>query len=136
MELKVQLKQAGKKGSSIETGRLIFERPPKTVEELLTMTVKACLNNFRNKKSGEVLLNQEQIEDMSVSGKIGFGIVEGNRDIKDEEAIANTLQSFEDGMVALFIDDKRYEELDAKLALSGEETLTFVKLILLAGRMW
>ena len=113
MDLNVQIKQAGRKAAAIETHKISYERVPETVEELLTMTVKANLSAFRKKDN-----------------------IKGNKEITTETAIKTAIEGFEDGLVALFIDDKRYESLDEELNLTGSETLTFVKLTMLAGRMW
>ena len=56
--------------------------------------------------------------------------------ISEEEAVKNVLQAFEDGLVAVFIDGNRYESLDNTILLTGKETITFVKLVMLTGRMW
>ncbi|MBQ9960463.1 MAG: hypothetical protein IJP00_01000 [Firmicutes bacterium] len=113
MELKVQIKQAGRKASAIENHIILYEHAPESVGELLVMTVQKTLEDFKKKDD-----------------------LKGNKDISTDTAIKNALQSFEDGLVALFIDDKRYEDIDEKLSLTGSETLTFVKLTMLAGRMW
>jgi len=138
MEFKVQIKQAGKKVNSITTAVLHLKNNPSTVEELLRLTVKATLAGFKERAGNEdaVLLSNQKIEDMASSGKISFSLLEGNSKADEDSAIENALQSFEDGLVALFIDDTRYEDLKQSLSLSGNETLTFVKLTMLAGRMW
>lgn len=113
MELKVQIKQAGRKAAGIETRAIEYQRTPGTVRELVTMTVEANVKEFRQKED-----------------------LKGNKDVDIFSAVDTALQAFEDGLVALFIDDKRFENLDEALNLTGSETLTFVKLTMLAGRMW
>lgn len=104
MDLKVQMKQAGKKATSIETSILHIDNKPSTVEELLILTVKSTLK--------------------------------GRKNIDQKTAINTCLEAFEDGLIALFIDDNRYENLKDKIELTGNEVLTFIKLTMLAGRMW
>jgi len=113
MILKVQIKQAGRKASAIETRTIEYKKAPGTVRQLVTMTVEANVKEFRRKED-----------------------LKGNKDVDIFSAVDTALQAFEDGLVALFIDDKRFENLDEALNLTGSETLTFVKLTMLAGRMW
>lgn len=56
--------------------------------------------------------------------------------MSEEAAIENALQCFEDGMVAVFVDSTRIEELDCKLSLTEGSHVIFVKLTFLVGRMW
>jgi len=147
MELKVQLKQAGKKENRIVTAKLILNGQPETVRELIEYTVIATHNAYesRQKKreniiSGEgesiLLFSEEEMADMAAAGKIGFDFLKNDRTISQADAIETAIQSFEDGISALFIDGERYEDLDEALELDGTEILTFVKLAMLAGRMW
>lgn len=138
MELKVQMKQTGKKSNSIVTTGLYLKNTPSTIEELLIMTVKATLAGFKKKALNEeaILISTEQIDDMASSGKVSFGFIEGNKNIDEKDAIKTVIEAFEDGLVALFIDDIRFEDLKEHINLTGNETLTFVKLTMLAGRMW
>ena len=82
-----------------------------------------------------VLTNQE-IEEKSASGKIGFGLIYGQKNPKLESSIQAALQCFEDGMVVLFVDGVQLERLEDEVQLLEGSELTFVKLIPLAGRMW
>ena len=62
--------------------------------------------------------------------------VKSEKTISEKQAVETTLQAFEDGLVAVFVDGKRYEELNEELHLIGNEVITFVKLTMLSGRMW
>lgn len=147
MELIVQLKQAGKRENKIQTAKLILAKKPNTLEELIRYTVSATFHLYQEKRnktkryeSGDlsqlVILPEEQIEDASASGKIDFGFLHGRSRVTESEAIETALDAFRDGLVAVFIDKKRQEDLADRLNLSGNETITFVKLTMLAGRMW
>ena len=103
---------------------------PKTVEDLLVFTVRAMLTDFREIYHEIMLVNQ------AVSGKIGDEGSKGKTEVPEKKAVETALQAFEDGLVAVFVDGERYESLEDKLELSGEETITFVRLAMLAGRMW
>ena len=147
MNLNVQVKQAGKKVNKIKKVVMEIKEPPKTVEELLIAAVKQTRELFvqKRKKSEKLeqgdlsqvsLYNEEQIEDMASVGKVVFGFSLNNRVPSEKEAIETALQAFEDGLVAIFIEGTRYEDIKSPLALVGEETVTFVKLTMLTGRLW
>ena len=147
MNLNVQVKQAGKKVNKIKTVVMEIKEPPKTVEELLIAVVKQTRELFvqKHKKSEKLeqgdlsqvsLYNEEQIEDMASVGKVVFGFSLNNRVPSEKEAIETAFQAFEDGLVAIFIEGTRYEDIKSPLALVGEETVTFVKLTMLTGRLW
>ena len=147
MELKVQIKQAGKRENKIVSAKLILKENPSTIQELLTSTVKAtyAMHNakvnlqtaFENGDLSEVLLlSEEELQDRAAGGKIDFGFLKNDKMISEEKAVEVALQAFQDGLVAVFIDGKRYENEEDLITLTGEETITFVKLVMLSGRMW
>lgn len=147
MILKVQMKQAGRRGAKITTASLPLGKTPDTIEELIILTVKTTHGDFKRRvensdklEEGELegfdILSPIMIEDKAASGKIGFGRIENKKVVSEKKAVETALQAFEDGIVAIFIDENRYENLQDKLSLTGDETVTFVKLAMLAGRMW
>ena len=147
MELKVQMKQAGKRDNAIVTAKLLLKKNPSTIKELLANTVKTThamhyakldkTDAFENGiLSEDILLSEEEIDDKASGGKIDFGFLKNEKLISEEEAVKNVLQAFEDGLVAVFIDGNRYESLDNTILLTGKETITFVKLVMLTVRMW
>lgn len=146
MELKVQVKQAGKRQNKITTERLKLEKKPETVGELLQLSVKASRLAFLERMKGtrsedqelysQLILSEERLEEKAASGKVGFGRITNEKTVSEEKAVETARQAFEDGIIALFIDNVRYEEFDTPLSLTGDETVTFVKLTMLAGRMW
>ena len=147
MELKVQIKQAGKREQKIQTAKLILPKKPETVEELLRYTVTATYHTFQEKRKRTALfeagrtipsliLTEEEMEKGADSGKIDFGFLRNSNQVSEEDAVANALLAFEDGLIAVFIDKERKEDLSEKLDLTGNETITFVKLTMLAGRLW
>lgn len=147
MELKVQIKQAGKKENKIVTARLFIKNTPKTIGELLIAAVKATHGQFKEKikqmeafENGDLsaimLFSQEQLEQKAASGKIDFGFLKSSHNVSEKKAIETAVQAFEDGLIALFIDGIRYEEIKEQITLTGEEMVTFVRLTMLSGRLW
>lgn len=147
MELNVQVKQAGRRESKVVTAKLLLGKTPATIKELIAYTVKATLAEFNSKtkqieafENGSleqaIVYTEDELDDMASAGKIDFGFLKSDKTVSEETAVDNALQAFEDGIVAVFIDGKRYEDAGEMLELTGGEVVTFVKLTMLAGRMW
>ena len=130
MKFNVELKQASGKNHRIVKQEMEIEGHPSTVRELLEGTARSVYNAFLERKRSRV---PEQIES---EGKISFGFFYNDKEVPEEDAVSTALQAFEDGIAVLFIDGVRYEDLDSKINADDIETLTFVKLTMLAGRLW
>lgn len=147
MELKVQIKQAGRRENKIVTAKLLLKQAPKTVEELISYAVKAThtahyekaneIEAFENGDLSQVIIyTQDELEQKAAEGRIDFGFLKSDKKVSEKKAVQTAMQAFEDGLVAVFIDGQRYENATDKLELTGKETITFVRLTMLSGRMW
>lgn len=140
MRIRVSKKSVSGKKNSIR--QVIYEYPkcPATVRELLEETVKLCLADYNGRReAGTDILRvfpQTELEDQAVAGKIAFGINYGEKAAAEKEAVKNALQCFEDGIVAVFADGVRLENLEEPLTIGEDSEVTFVRLTMLAGRMW
>jgi hypothetical protein len=54
-------------------------------------------------------------------------------EVDDDVAVAVALQAFEDGLYFVFLDGQQQEDLDAEVRLRPDSTLTFIRLVALAG---
>ena len=147
MYIRVNVKQMGKRRQTIKERLCEIAGCPGTVRELILAVVASEVEayNQRLKDAGESLkedaapredgllkyLTREEIGDQAQTGKISFGALYG-----EEEAAANALQSFEDGIYRIFLDGKPLETLDEQISVTEETVFTFVRLVMLAGRMW
>ena len=105
----------------------------------MTELTRAGVEDYnRRHQEPEILkcLTKENIEDQAERGKISFGVIYGEKEADQEEAAANALQSFEDGIYRIFLDGKPLETLDEQISVTEETVFTFVRLVMLAGRMW
>lgn len=139
MNVIVNLKSIGKKRNSVKEEIFFLENRPKTVRQLIEETVKTCVKDYKERREGQELLKgltKEEIEDQAAAGKVSFGVNYGERDADLEEALSNALQSYEDGIYRIFIEDEEAGALDAPAFITEETKLTFVRLTMLAGRMW
>lgn len=140
MRLKVNRKSVSGKKSKIK--QVIFEYPrcPLTVGELLEETVKICVSDYnRRKEAGTDIMEvfaKEDMEEKALEGKLSFGVNYGDGYAEEKSAVDNALQCFEDGLVAVFVDGVWHEGLMEPLHLKEGSEITFVRLTMLAGRMW
>ncbi|WP_336618336.1 hypothetical protein [Bacteroides acidifaciens] len=139
MRVYVQVKQLGNRKCSIEKIPVDFPIPPVDVQELIEAIVswQVCEYNERLQQS-EVLkyLTQEEVENKATSGKVGFAVNYNGKPAAEVEAITNALQSYEDGIFRIFIDDAEAGDLSSPILLEEDSTLTFIRLAMLSGRLW
>ena len=100
------------------------------------MKISVNVKGASRKKASIVQLIYEYPEGpLSVSGfltetvRICLGQYNEKRD-------SDALLAFEDGLIALFADGKRYEDKEEIMPLHDGSEVTFVRLTFLAGRMW
>jgi len=110
-----------------------------TVKELLTEFVTINVEKFNEGYTENDIvpyLTDKKINDLSDAGKISFGVDYNEQKQDLEKAIENTLQSYEDGIYRVFVNDEEMGEIDCEINLKENDELTFVRLTMLAGRMW
>ena len=140
MQVQVNVKRIGKRRNAIET-RPYEIGEVHDVGGLLAAFVTAEVARFNERAtSGETVLRyltNEEIADAATVGKIGFG-ADYNGQVQDlDTAIENTRQSFEDGIYRIFINGNEVgDALDTPVTLRENDEITFVRLTMLAGRMW
>lgn len=140
MDLKVNIKQVGKRAVA-PSFTLHYGTEPQTLRELIETTVRLCIDAYQDKirqgDGGARALDKEEIEKKSVMGAITFGLMSGNGSVPDkEEAAAVAVQGFEDGLYRVFCGGEELTELSEKPKLADGDVLTFVRLTMLAGRLW
>ncbi len=162
MNIKVNLKRLGKRRAEVETRNYEISGVPATVTELILAVTEAGVGEYNRRLTesqepsgteqgiaasgnrnpeGEkrqllTWLTREEIEDRAQAGKVAFGINYGGREANLAKAQANALQSFEDGIYRIFLDDRPLEELEERIQITEDSVFTFVRLTMLAGRMW
>ena len=109
-----------------------------TTKDLITELVKINVEKF-NKKIDErdilSIMTNENIAKAARIGKIGDE-VHGDKKANLEKALDTAYLAFEDGLYCIFINDEQTEKLDDSLNLKDGDILTFIRLTMLAGRMW
>ena len=140
MQVQVNVKRIGKRRNAIET-RPYEIGEVRDVGGLIAAFVTAEVTRFNARAEvGETALRyltSEEITNAAVVGKIGFD-ADYNGQVQDlTAAIENARQSFEDGIYRIFINgDEVGGTLDTPVMLRENDEITFVRLTMLAGRMW
>lgn len=139
MKVFVNVKQIGKRKNKIDRKEYEISGEIKTVKELLTEFVTINVKKFNEGLIEEYVvpyLTDEKISDLSDAGKISFGVDYNGKKQDLEKAIENALQSYEDGIYRIFVNDEEMGEIESEIELKEKDELTFVRLTMLAGRMW
>lgn len=137
MHLYINMKQLGKRKNMVDKVAFSYEKVPESLRELIGETVKLCVADYIDRMDrGEAVLSEKKIEDMSQIGKIAFGIVYGEKKPDVQKAIETAVQGFGDGLFRVFLGDRELENLDEKVEFAEGNEITFIRLTMLAGRMW
>lgn len=139
MTVKINVKQLGSKRAKISEMPFTLDDPPQTVGELITESVHICVSEYNERlKNGSSTqpLSDDKISEMSEAGKIAFGINYGGKYADETAAVENALQSYEDGLYRIFAGEDELGALDDSISLSENDTLTFIRLTMLTGRIW
>lgn len=139
MKIRVNLKSIGKRKQSVEPVIYEIQGTPGTVRELILAVTQTGVREYNERmESSELLryLTKEEIEDQAQAGKIAFGVNYGEKKAQLSEAQENAIQCFEDGIYRIFLDEEPLEDLETEISITEENVFTFVRLTMLAGRMW
>ena len=139
MNIKVNIKQLGKKRAAVEAENFPLETCPETIKDLIAASVHTCVNDYNERvRKGETAspLTEEEITGMSQIGKIAFGINYGGKEANEEEAVKAALLAYEDGLFRIFLGENEAGGLDDSINLTENDDVTFIKLTMLSGRLW
>lgn len=139
MTILVNMKNPAKKKNSIRQVPFQLARNPSTVRELIEEIVLSCVKDYNARAENSHLiknLTQKEMTDQAAVGKVGFGTNYGENKADETQAVENALQCFEDGLYRIFLGTVPLTELKEEITLTDGSELTFVRLVMLAGRMW
>ena len=77
-----------------------------------------------------------EIVEKAETGKVGFGAIFNDEIAHKQKAIENALQSFQDGIFVVFIDETELTNLNQTFVLQQDSVFTFVRLTFLSGLTW
>jgi hypothetical protein len=135
----VTVKSIAKKKSYITKKELALPRNPQTLRDLITDIVKQTAQQFNQKNTDIPLvdyLSKNDIELQRASGKIGFSTKYREDAVDEDGAVLTAISAFEDGLYKVFVGESEIEKLDEPLDCKDSDEVAFIKLTMLAGRMW
>ena len=140
MQVQVNVKHIGKRRDAIETRPYEIDAVH-DIGELIDAFVTAEVARFNERATaGETALRyltNEEVADAATVGKVGFGVDYRGQVQSAAAAIANAHQCFTDGIYRIFVNGAELEgPLDTPVTLHENDEITFVRLTMLAGRMW
>ena len=141
MKIFVNVKQLGKRRNAVEDKEVLLDPVPGTVTELIVAIVIRQVEEYNERLEQNDLLKyltDEEIKDRATTGKVSFEFNYNYNGLPadTEKAVRNALQSFEDGIFRVFLNEEELESSDQIIDLKEEDKLTFIRLTMLAGRMW
>lgn len=139
MQIYIYVKQLGKRRNVVDKKTIQLDKIPDNTAALIAGIVALQVREYNQRLEQCELLNyltDEDIQIKAATGKINFGVNYNGMPADMEKAIRNALQSFEDGIFRVFVDGKELESLEESVMLKEGSELTFVRLTMLAGRMW
>ncbi len=131
-----RMKRIGKqKARELAPVPFVLDEKPKTVRQLILALTELGVRDYNARREEERILTwltKEQIEGKAAEGKISFGM-RGGEDASAEQAAANALQCFEDGIYRIFAGEDEMKKLDESIPWSDDLVFTFIRLTMLAG---
>lgn len=107
-----------------------------TLRRLIEAVVRREVGAFRSRAEGRRLdrvLSREDIARGAARGKVDPASADVISEVDEEAAVSSALQAFEDGLYLVILDGEEHRDLDARIAVGPDSTVTFVRLTLLAG---
>ncbi len=147
MQIRINVRSASRRNSAITQRLCEYPDRSMTVEEFLAETVRQNVREYNERKGATDLLRlflrnqsddplEEKLVDSAATGKVSYGELMSDQMADADKAVRNALQCFDDGIVVLFADGKRYADRHERIPLRDQSEVTFVRLVFLAGRMW
>ena len=139
MKIFINVKSLGKKKKALEPVMYDISENVVSLKDLLVELVEIEVKRYNDKGTdvqNVLFLSEEEIENQSQVGKIGFGRIYSDKKANVEKAMANALQCYEDGLVRVFCGEEELKNLDDKIEISEGDTFTLMRLTFLAGRLW
>lgn len=124
-----------KNGSHRELGRQTLELDHvETLEDLLQQVCADTLHRAANRRRDT--LTQADIQESAACGKVDFGDSPRTAVPPLQTALHTMVQDFHDGLLRVYVNGHACTDLTEKLVLQAENEVVFLRLILLAGRLW
>jgi hypothetical protein len=135
----IKLKSIGKRKPVLINTPYNLPNDISTLRQLIQEIVRQEVETYNSRGIENMLipfLTETEIAEQSVVGKVGFGRLYSDKHADIDKAIETALQGFEDGLFKVLVNNNEAMELDSPLEIFENDTLTFVRLTFLTGRLW
>ena len=136
MNIFIRIKAAGKRRDMLEKRPAAIPDGITAAEALITHLVRENVRAYNTKSIDAPYfpyLSQARLDDGAYTGKIAFGDRKSEKNQDEEEAVRNALQCFQDSLYRVLVNET--EALPGgPFSLQEGDTVTFVRLVMLAGR--
>jgi len=139
MNIYIKLKSAGKRRPVLSDTPYALPDGITSLRQLIEAVVRQETEEYNSRGTENMLapfLTEDAIADQSTVGKVGFGRLYSEKKADAGKAVETAVQGFEDGLFKVLVGDAEATELDAPLVIRENDTLTFIRLTFLAGRLW
>lgn len=139
MNIFINLKSVGKRKQGLDKIPGTLPDGICTLRQLIEAVVRQEANAYNARGTNKMLVDfmtEEHIEDKASVGKIDFGRLYSDNKANPEKACVAAIQGFEDGLFRVLIEDTEAAYLDAPISIQDGDTITFIRLTFLAGRLW
>lgn len=107
-----------------------------TLRELIERVVREQVRAFEQRQEARKFvraLTEGEIAEGRTLGKIDPGERDLQQEVDADEAVANALQAFEDGLYIVLIDEMEQKNLDDQVWIHAGSRMVFLRLTFLAG---
>lgn len=139
MRLFYQQKAIGKKSRKLQQIPFFIEEPVINLQDLLNQLVIQQVQQYNDKMVDTPLhlyLTDQQLEDAAKYGKVHFEEKINDSCQSVDQAISTMLQAFQDELFLVLQNEESIDSLTSPLTVQEDDVFTFIKLTMLAGRIW
>jgi len=139
LNIYIKLKSIGKRRPVLENVPYDLPDHISNLRQLIEAVVRQEVAKYNSRGLENMIvtfLTEAEIAEQSTVGKVGFGRIYSDKQADADKAVETALQGFEDGLFRVLINDKEFVDLDGTLEIRENDTLTFVRLTFLTGRLW
>ena len=139
MRLFYQQKIIGKKSRKLQKIPFTIEEPVHTLKDLLIQLVTQEVHHYNDKAVVtplHIYITDQQLEDAAQHGKVHFGEKKNSAAQSVDQAISTVLLAFEDELFLVLQNEEQLNSLTTPLTIREDDVFTFIKLTMLAGRIW
>ncbi|GHU10307.1 hypothetical protein FACS1894151_09560 [Spirochaetia bacterium] len=138
MQIYIRVKAAGKRRDVLEKIPFFIPDGINRAEALVTHIITENVRAYNRKAVDAPLfkyLTEKELEAGENIGKIGFGDRKNEKQQDEEEAVKNAIECFKDGIYRILINETE-AEAGREISINENDTITFIRLVMLAGRRW